>query len=609
MRDTSARRARLIAAAGMAAGTVGGALSCLAGASPALLVIVALLTSIVCIAPRVGWALSLPVAIIGLLAVSVVLVRTAPLLGVDLLWAAVIGLVVVGLVSAAAVGAGHGPLQLPGRTACVVAGAALIVPVGFLVVTAVTVGLGAGMHVGWAMNNDAAWNTVSARLILADGGIASWSTPNPSPLANGLMALWYAPGRPEVGALRHDVERQTELLLLMTVLASTVAGVLTARSGVGRRAGVIAVGAVIGGLIPLSWFFSGYVIQFGFFNVVPVITVMLACWMLWAESLRRPVVATTGLLLGTMVLFASWAPVAALPAALALMAGVGGWIRGARSIRTLVWAIGAAALLGGYVVLVTLPDLLRSGHALVADGGAPASTFIGFLKAVAIVVGIAGMGIFVRNRRREALGVAVLASVSIAVATYLVIQRAGMPVPWGYYPAKFAWIVCIVFAVIGAAAAFAWVNSHWARSWGAMPVLLTTAGVALVIGATVTPVAPSFSAAFPLLEVIRPLETADHRSDLLFGLSDGERTIAARLSDEPQADAFANFWLLQLHSVSSDEEIRGFAYSLDSMDAEQICLAVATWDADVRVVTSDESLTSELDEACGELPITVEVRT
>ena len=54
MRDTSARRARLIAAAAMAAGTVAGGLSCLAGASPALFVIVALLTSIVCIAPRVG---------------------------------------------------------------------------------------------------------------------------------------------------------------------------------------------------------------------------------------------------------------------------------------------------------------------------------------------------------------------------------------------------------------------------------------------------------------------------------------------------------------------------------------------------------------------------
>ena len=183
-----------------------------------------------------------------------------------------------------------------------VAGAALIVPVGFLVVTAITVGIGAGMHVGWAMNNDAAWNTVSSRLILSDGGIAHGAR-RTHRMANGLMALWYAPGRPEAGVLRHDVERQTEFLLLMTALASTVAGVLTARGGVGRRAVVIAVGAVIGGLIPLSWFLSGYVIQFGFFNVVPVIAVMLACWMLWSESIRRPVVATTGLLLGTMVLF------------------------------------------------------------------------------------------------------------------------------------------------------------------------------------------------------------------------------------------------------------------------------------------------------------------
>lgn len=608
MRLTSARRVRLIVGAVMATSAIAAGVACLAGASPAFLVIVALLTSIACIGPRVGWALSLPVAIIGLLAVSVVLVRTAPLLGVDLLWAAVIGLVVIGLASAALVGAGHGPLQLPGRTAWIVAGAALIVPVGFLVVSAITIGIGAGMHVGWAMNNDAAWNTVSSRLILTDGGIAPWSTPNPSPLANGLMALWYAPGRPEVGVLRHDVERQTELLLLMTALASTVAGVLTARGGVGRRPVVIAVGAAIGGLIPLSWFLSGYVIQFGFFNVVPVIAVMLACWMLWSESIRRPVVATTGLLLGTLVLFASWAPVAALPAALALIAGVTGWVRGARSIRTLMWVAAAAALLAGYVVLVTLPDLRRSGHALAANGAAPASTFIGFLTAIAIVLAIACVGVFVRNRRREALGVAVLAVVSVAVVAYLVVQRAGMPESWGYYPAKFAWIVCIVFAVIGAAAAFAWVSSHWARSWRAVPVMLATAGVALLTAATVTPTATSVSAVFPLLGVIRHPEIADHRSDLLFDLSDDERTIAARLSDEPWADAFANFWLLQLHSVSSEEEIRGYAYFLDSMDAEDICSAVAAWDSDVRVVTSDESLTSELDEACGELPITVELR-
>ncbi|WP_133411829.1 hypothetical protein [Agromyces badenianii] len=459
------------------------------------------------------------------------------------------------------------------------------------------------------MNNDAAWNTVSSRLILADNGIAPWSTPNPSPLANGLMALWYAPGRSEVGVLRHDVERQTELLLLMTALASTVAGALTARGGVGRKRLVVAAGAMIGGVIPLSWFLSGYVIQFGFFNVVPVVVVMLACWMLWTESARHPVVATCGLVLGTMVLFASWAPVAALPAALAIIAGVSGWIRGARSGRNLIAVVAAGVVLGGYVVLVTLPDLRRSGHALAANGAAPASTFIGFLTALAIVVCIVGAGVFVRARRREALGVIVLAAVSVVVIGYLVFQRTGQPEPWGYYPAKFAWIVSIVFAVIAAAAAFAWVSSHRARSWRAVPVVLAAAGVALLTAATVSPTAPTVSGVFPLVGLVRHPESADHRSELLFDLADGGPTMAARLSEEPWADAFANFWLLQLHSTSSEEAIRGYAYFLDSTDAEEICSASKAWETDVRVVTRDEDLESELEDACPELPITVEVRS
>ena len=359
MRLTTARGARAALAGALVAATMIGLVVCIAGGSPAMLVVAVIASASTALATRMGWRVGLPLSVVALLALSAVLVRAAPLLGSDLFWSAAIGLTVIGLAGGIIVAAGRSALPIPSRRELVVALAALVVPVGFLVLTTIAFGTGAGMHVGWAMNNDTAWNTVSSRLILADGGIASWSTPNPSPLANGLMALWYAPGRPDLGSLQHDVARQTELLLLMTAMASTFAGLLTARGGIGRRIAIVVVGGVIGGLIPLTWFVSGYVIQFGFFNVVPVIVVMLAAWMLWTVSNRHPVLATFGLLISTLVLFASWAPVAALPAALALVAAIRGWIHGARSPGA-VGSVGAAgALLAGAAPLAASACPLR----------------------------------------------------------------------------------------------------------------------------------------------------------------------------------------------------------------------------------------------------------
>ncbi|MGO7983818.1 hypothetical protein ACC691_38920, partial [Rhizobium johnstonii] len=77
------------------------------------------------------------------------------------------------------------------------------------------------LPVAWAMKNDVVWNTMAARFILNDEGIAPDRHPNPSPLINELVASWISSGRTAgTELLRHDVTRQAELWVALLLLSA-----------------------------------------------------------------------------------------------------------------------------------------------------------------------------------------------------------------------------------------------------------------------------------------------------------------------------------------------------------------------------------------------------
>ena len=613
----------------LAGAVVLGSVLMLLGFSPAVGVIAALGTATLFFGQRFGWATSVAAAVLMLLFGNTVLLRLVPLTGIDLGLANGLGLLLASLALLAWLLRQGAGIRLPNRGALTIAGAAVVVPAITGIVALVTLGVGERMRVGWMMGTgtDTVWNTVASRYILNDNGIAPWLNPNPSPLVNGLMATWYAPGRGAAEELlRHDVTRQSELLVLLFLLCSVLAGIVVARVVPARRPVLRWVAGIFGSLLPLTWYMAGFVIRFGFFNVAVAVAVLLCVWLIWSDLPRHSAASIGYLLIATTVLLAAWAPLAALPLALAGVAALMNW-RTLLGLKPVIeerapasvsksslplieerapasvsksslplieerapasvskstlrgWPaalfVASAAQLVLYVLLATLPDLTRDGGALSANGGVPEITPLDVVLVGVLIFAFGAVASVGLSQRHELLGiVVVLLAASVGVA-YLALQRRGMDTLWGYYPAKLGWLVSVLLIVLLAASLMRWLGHGGARGVNTLAVLLAAAAVVGLVMAKVPPIQRDLAGIVPLIGIGLTPETAAEtaREDALFAATaadDGEKVIFAAYSAAPEDDAFINYWSLQLPATTSDDPIRMFASTLDSTHPADVC--------------------------------------
>lgn len=586
----------------------------LVGYSPAIEVAAVLAIVSLAFGQRLGWATSVAASVLILLLGNTLVLRLLPLVGLNLGIVNGVLLTVTGLAVGVWLILRASGLRLPERDALTVAGAAVVLPLITGLFALVTLGQGNTMRVGWAMDNDAVWNTVASRFILNDNGIAPWLNPNPSPLVNGLMASWYAPGRDAAAeVLRHDVARQSELLILLFLLCSVLAGIVTARVVSARRPVLRWAAGIFGSAIPLTWYLAGFVIRFGFFNVGVAVAILLAVWLVWVELPRHSAWSIALLLVATTVLLAAWAPLALLSLALA---GVAALMR----LRSLFRLRGSDAVvfwlavvqLPLYVLLVTLPDLRRDGAALAANGGVPEITPLDVVLVAVLIFAFATLAAVALGEKHELLGIVILLAATAIGVGYLVWQRvSGGETIWGYYPAKLGWLVSVLLVIVLTASLARWLNHERARGLSTVALVLTVVAVAGLVMAKVPPRDRSLAGVFPLVgigaEAVPTAET--ERLDTLFAAADSDqKTIYARYSANPEDDALINYWLLQLPAATSDDPVRKFAYFLDSTSAPNICAAAEAWGSGVVVVTRDPALESELAGSCPSAGITVDLR-
>lgn len=590
-----------------------GAALTMLGFSPALLVIATVLLVTLAMSQRLSTASSFVGALILLLLIHTVVIRVVPFTGFDLSLVTVMVLMVIGGGSLVTLALAEPGLRLPDLGPSSVLWSVLFVPMVVGIWLAATVGFGQKMFVGWAMDNDVVWNTVASRFILSDNGVVPALHPNPSPLVNGLMAIWYAPGREAAGQLlRHDVTRQTELWLLLLLLASVFCGLVLARAVSGSRPLLRLLAGVAGSMIPLTWYLIGFVVQFGFLNVALAIVILLGAWILWCDLRAHTAAASALLFVATTVLLAAWAPLALVALGLAVVGAAIGRreILRLRGVNGIVWWL-ALLQLPVYLVLVTLPDLRRDGGSLAANGAVPQLAAQDLLLVSILVLVVGATTALAFNQRHELLGICVLVLMTAGAVGYLVMQRAGIDTLWGYYPAKLGWLMSFLLVVILAASIARWVNMR--RTSGVMVVAIVTA-TASVVGLVlmrVPPAAHTASAIFPVVGIgLRALDTAGWpRTDTLFASADDDtQFIYARYSPTENDDRFVNSWLLQLTADTSDTPVRSFAYTLDPENAGQLCAAAIAWGGPTVIVTRDSALESELVPICSDADIQIQLR-
>lgn len=569
----------------------------------------------VAIAQRTSWSFAIAAAIITSLATSAVILRLTPSVGWSLVTAVSLVLVLLSLPGILLLISPR-PVRLPSRGQGV---AALVITAFVLVAVSVVVARATpGADFEWAMHNDAVWNAVTTRFVITDGGLDSGAHPNSSPLTAMLMASSAASGRAGIGAadlFEHDIVRFVTFWLLAAGASSVLAGIIGYRTTRGAQARRRWAAAIIVGLLPSTWYVFGVATDYGFFNGTIAVLLLCAAWIVWLEGEDRPLAAVLVLGLAAVCLLATWAPLALIPLALAAVLAIRS-LRGIRSLsasgrrrRILLLAV---ALLPAplYALLVTLPDLGRDGAALAAGGA-----FIAFVPLHAITIAAVTLAVVlilaVSRRDDHTLVGSVLVVVAGTVAlAYLLYQRRATDSLWGYYPAKFAWFVCVLLLVVLTAEICRAAADEQAR--GIRSVLGFFLAV-LVPGSLMATNPPPHGWRTVLTPVAIALgmgpDASRDAARTLFELAEsGVPTIALHYSD-PATDQFANGWLLQLESDDSREQIRNFSYYLAPGDEAQACEAIRAWDREVRVVTSDPELEERLRSTCEAVDVVVDVRT
>jgi hypothetical protein len=492
--------------------------------------------------------------------------------------------------------------------------APLIVPVGYLIVAIVSflwLEMTANPHLAFAMNGDAVWNTVSARFIVADGGVNPSLHPNPSPLTAGLLAGAIAPGRELVagtGLLAHDITRQAQLWLGLVFATSILTAIIVFRRMATSKNATRVIVSALASALPWTWFYSGFAFTFGFYNATLALVVLLAVWILWLEGNKHPRWALAMLSLGSLNLLATWAPLAPLPLALMLVLFMGKswkywWSPGLwRAFVTLV----TIALPVGYLAGVTLADVQREGGALSVDGG-----IFDFRPALIVaVMALAIMGNFVSFRspqtKQELRGILSIVVVSTVAIGFLIFQRRDQADLWGYYPVKLSWILA-TFLIIVIVSQLASLLQKFAESRRRTGLYLGSA-IAFMISLMAMVNPPSLPDIFTPVSLIFSKGVSHNDANVLLAsqlASPTERNIAAQLMSTVESDLFINNWLLQLQATTSQDPVRWFSYYLDGTDTAMVCDATQAWGEGTTVVTSSTTFTEEFHVSCPGVEVAV----
>lgn len=571
-------------------------------------------------ARRIGWSAAGGTAVLVGLAPALLALRLGPVFGVDP------GLLAVGLwwavtlVGWVDVVAGRRPRTAPST---VVRAVSVAVPVLFgLVSIAVVAAAPKVAAVAWATRRDSANNVMFARFILEDGGVDPGRHPNPAYLLQGLVALGLRPD-----ASVQDLFWSYQAVWLGgTVLAAAVAAALVASSV--RQPVVALLGALVAGGFVYSWFVLGLSMTYGFANV-PLSVALLGSVLLVARGARTTVMMRIAVLVvGAVLLLASWAPLAVVPAALGVVALVravldavrqrtGGESRAAGALAVVrgapvqLTALVLTLVAGlGYVVLVVLPDLRSDGGNLTQGGGFPEmSPTIGL-----VVCGLALLLAVTRRWLRKPSSdgtvpdggtdwravVLVLAG-GASVAAFVGLAAAAGQSLWTYYPEKLMWILVVTAVPLVLAGALD------VTRWVALRVLVT-AGTVAAITLVVLPVddGPTPEDRWPALKVANGIApgSEEEARDVLRVADSGRPTIAW-LYGSTAFDDLLNLWTTDAVADGPDDIVREYA-GTPAHEPEQVCRTLEGLGSDAVLLTRATNVPAVVRATCPDVAFTVQ---
>ncbi|MCU1441458.1 MAG: hypothetical protein JWP85_2455 [Rhodoglobus sp.] len=577
---------------------------------------VGLPTWLVLIAAAIPWVLWISRRVGGAIAFAAVVVLEFWLVLVVMMLTRALGLPILGTVVVvwAALGIAGSLLcvrdgtALPGRRSLAIAFPALLGGLVWLGAMAASSVVPGASRLSWVMLGDSANNLLFARSVIYNGGIVVGPAENPVPLSSSLIAIVMAAGRGNVEGLdltRHDLGAFAQtwglLIALTCVTVGVVVGLIVSAST--NRALPIAIASAGGSLIPLSWFYTGYPLEYGFFNTHVALPIVFASFVVYLKHERHPAISLALLGVASTLVLAVWSPLVLLPASLGVVVVVRGFrqLIASRGVPLLILIAGLGQLLI-YGVAIVLPSLLYNASSLSAPGGA-----FGFRKYLIVVVALAAL-VFSILAFRKLTNAVVLGAIALVAASafglgLLLFVSRNEPSPWTYYPLKFSWLAAMVMLIVAVGAMFAAVVRLASRAW------VRAAGFAAVGAATAAflvwapaSVGTGYSWMNPIQRMVSGqfLGPGDLVADRILELSDPDQShFLWKTGDEFEGSI--NFWVMQLWSDSMNEnlDLKYAAYGIyDHESVDELCRIIGLMGGGTIVHTSSDSVESDIRDTC-----------
>jgi hypothetical protein len=569
---------------------------------------------------RLNGAVATALAVIGVLLIVLISGMLALVVGVPLADSVTISMVFAG-------GAGLATFAIADRSRSVMRSAGLPIAawlaaasgaIVWAIAYAVSMLLPAVERLEWVVRNDSLNNLVFARMVLQEGGIAVGGSENPAPLPATLIALGALDARFEVGVnalLQHDLEAMSQVWALLIGLTCLLSGLTVASLArtMGGRGVPLILGATFGSLLGLSWMVTGYPMLYGFLNTHLILPVLLSMILLGVWARDAPVVALVGLLVGSTVILAVWAPLVVVPASL--------FIAVVLACRHRLWPLkvwhrvvllAAAAQLIVYGVVITVPIYLEQRPALGGVGGIFDFASLMLPTALGITVLLA---LAIRKGEKAIQPIPVVVAVfasAVAGLSFLLFLNRNANAIWTYYPIKFSWLMLIILLIVVLGMLVGLSSQSAPRS---LRVLLLSAASALFLALMLW--MPTIGGGPLALNAVHRVvlgHVADRTNGLTSGILDNHRPGELTLlweSGEP-AEGEINIWLTLLYIGSLDERTDLRILSLQAFTDRSVTMLCAISEKaadDLVVFTERDDLESAIQQMCSERSSEIQVRT
>lgn len=515
--------------------------------------------------------------------------------------------------------------KFPFRSSLVPTVSLFIAPLAWVIAATFSL-LGFGdVGTAWAMSGDSATFLTQARDLITPGTTEIWH--NAVPVAAAISSVFMLAAHSNdltQPALESDVLGFAATWIFVFACLSWVTGALIVslvklNSQVNKW--ILAFVGFGGTLIPLTWFYSGYALTFGFLGAVFALLIVLTALHIFLQIKLSPSLKIGILFIASSAAFFSWTPFVMVPLILIATELPALWMsRNSLSRKELsILFFGFIQFILVFVLqlipffLATQQSNLPGGTVLALNGAAVyfRPLYIAGIFALAAASFVLGL----LKRHKKIFFTMVLMELFLGLAfVYLILASRQFEFPWLYYPSKFIWLVMLILLPLSIGALLIWALrvQFFSRTQPRQVVVVISVFLVVMFSLRATSAWGHVNAGLHRPNVFSEVLQLRKESSIdqvpnrevakkIFQLENREKLRILWESNFPKEDQI-NFWMLKMWSISDHGPLMlgDFIYGTKPKTVDSLCEILRQVSSPTEIITANEDLQAGLFEICPE---------